>query len=179
VTGADRAAFAGLLKGLGEAFNEPVSDLRAEIYFAALEDRDIADVKAAVFAHIRAGKFFPRPAELRERISGNVEDQAEMAWQSLLREVRRVGYIGRPVLDAATSHAALGLFGGSWRTLCEHLPAQGPELLGYRKQFVASYGATARLAAAGALPPSHEEATAALGNLKGQLQKRGLKTGKL
>ena len=34
----DRAAFAVLLYGLGEVFNESVSDDRAELYFFALED---------------------------------------------------------------------------------------------------------------------------------------------
>ena len=98
----------------------------------------------------------------------------------MLREVRRVGYVGTPPWpDEVTERAALGLFGGSWRTLCEHLPASGPELLGYRKQFCASYGATARQALQGALPPGRDEATAVLGELKAQLAARGLSTGEL
>jgi hypothetical protein len=180
VTATDRAAFAGLMNGLGEAFNEPVSNARARIYFEALEDLPIDALRVAVLAHVRSGKFFPRAAELRDAVLGNVEDQAEIAWQHVLREVRRVGWTGVPSWpDEATKAAALGLFGGRWRQLCEYLPAAGPELLGFRKQFVASYGAAARQAAALALPPSREEAKAVLGDLKAQLTKRGLKTGKL
>jgi hypothetical protein len=180
VTERDEPAFVGLMSGLGEAFNEPVSKARALIYFQALEDLPIDALRVAVLAHVRTGKFFPRPAELRERALGNVEDQAEVAWQHVLREVRRVGWTGTPAWpDSATQHAALGLFGGTWRTLCEHLPAQGPELLGYRKVFVALYGASARQAAALALPPSREEAKAVLADLKTHLTKKGLPTGGL
>jgi hypothetical protein len=128
---------------------------------------------------VRAAVFFPRPAELRSLVVGNVEDRAELAWQATVREVRRVGWTGTPTLDAVTLRAALGLFGGGWRTLCEHLPASGPELLGYRKSFVAGFGAAVRQQQLGALPPSRSEAHAALADLKAALKQRGLPSGDL
>ena len=106
MTATDRRAFAGLMQGLGEAFNEPVSEQRAAIYFAALEDLDIDALKAAVIAHVRIGKFFPRPAELREHVFGNVEDRAELAWSHLLAEVRRVGWTGTPFQSSSTASAS-------------------------------------------------------------------------
>jgi hypothetical protein len=77
-----------------------------------------------------------------------------------------------------TQRAAEGLFGG-WRALCERLPAEGPELLGFRKQFIAAYGAAARQSAAGILGPSRAEAKAELAEMKYQLEKRKLPTGSL
>ena len=64
-------------------------------------------------------------------VLGPVEDQADLAWAHVLREVRRVGWNGTLSWpDAATERAALKSYGGGWRTLCEHLPAQGPNCWG-------------------------------------------------
>jgi len=173
------AAFGMLLLAMGEVFNEPVSPMRAELFCRACEDVPFAAMQQAANAHIRTATFFPKPAELRAFVLGRPDDQAELAWQHVLREVKRVGYIGKPTWpDAATEKAALGLFGGGWRTLCEHLPGSGPELLGFRKSFVAVFGAAARQAAAGELPPSRSEAKAVLADLKSQLAARGLPAGK-
>lgn len=191
MTNADRVPFMELMVGLGETYNEPVSDARMEIYFSAMSDFDIETVRAAANAHARNSKFFPKPAELRELVGGNVEDRAEIAWNAVVGLVRRYGYPGADgrggapeFPDEATRRAALELFGG-WVALCEQLPGAGsPAFIGTAKQFRALYGAYARRGAA--LPPGEtgreltaSEAKAALGNLKVALQKRGLPTGSL
>lgn len=154
MTEQDRQPFAELLIGIGETYGEPVSEMRMEIYFRALEDLSLDAVRSAANSHVRSSKFFPRPAELREAVSGSVDDQAELAWAHVQREVRRVGYTGRPRFpDVATARAALELYGG-WQQLCANLPASGPELLGFRKQFVATYRAYASRDTRIALPPS-------------------------
>jgi len=189
MTPQDREAFARLMLGLGETFNEPVSDERMEIYFAALADLDFPTVRAAASAHVRTSKFFPRPAEIRELAEGGTEDRAELAWHAVVNLVRRVGYPGADgqgkapeFPDEASKRAALELFGG-WASLCANLPEAGtPQFIGTAKQFRALYGANARRDAA--LPPAERELTAAearkaLGDLKIQLVKRGLPTGAL
>jgi hypothetical protein len=179
-TKAQEHDFVLVLFAMGELFNEPVSALRAEMFCRAVEDLPFEAIALAAQAHVKAKTFFPKPAELRQGVEGNLEDRAELAWQFVLREIKRVGWTGTPAWpDAETARAALGLYGGTWRTLCENLPAAGPELLGYRKQFVASFGAAARQAAVGALPMGREEATAALEELRRALVKRSLPTGKL
>lgn len=185
MTNADRAEFAALMLGLGETYGEPVSDARMEIYFAALADLELAEVRAAATAAVKGSTFFPRPSEIRELVAGRVEDRAELAWLDVVRLVRRVGYPGTdgrgkpPAFhDEVARRAALELFGG-WVALCERLPAAGtPEFLGTAKQFKALYAAQDRTALA-ELPPSREEAIAILGGVKAELQKRGLPTGAL
>lgn len=142
MTGQDRQAFAELLLGLGETYGEPVSDARMEIYFAALADLDLADVRKAATVLVRASKFFPRPSELREGANGSQDDRAEIAWLDLQRLVRSIGYTGTPDFggDIALKRTALQLYGG-WVRLCSSLPADGPELLGVAKQFKAAYRA--------------------------------------
>ena len=188
MTEQDRIDVAKGLLVLGETFNEPVTQLRAEAYFDALADLPIAVVLRAMKVAVRNARFFPRPAEIRDHATGEVQDRAELAWLCVVQLVRRMGYYQQPVEsdwpDGGARRAALELFGG-WRALCEHLPIPGtPEFLGTAKQFKAAYGAYARRD--NALPAGEPErelsaadARAALGNLKAQLTARGLPTGNL
>lgn len=187
MTDQDRPAFATLMLGLGETYGEPVSDARMEIYFAALADLELEAIRQAANAHVRASKFFPRPAELRDAVCGSVEDRAELAWMAMLRLVRRYGYMTVPPaeawLDEATRVTAMGMYGG-WRALCDRLPGEGPELLGAAKLFKASYAACHRQAQVGGyLPPGREagklEAQQQRSTLRAALRQRGLSTGAL
>lgn len=181
MTERDRERFSDLMVGLGETYGEPVSAARMEIYFAALMDLPLAELRAAATIHVQTQKFFPRPSELREALHGTPEDRAELAWLAVLRLVRRFGYWRAPGEmdwpDEATYRAAMELYGG-WRALCEKLPGGGPELLGCAKLFKASHAASLRHAVRASLP-SREDATAKLRDVKAELLARGLPTGPL
>lgn len=138
MTNRDAGRFAAVMAALSETFNEPVSDARAETYFQALEDLLIDDVELAARNHIRVGRFFPKPVELREWVTGTDEDQSLEAWQQLVGEVRRTGYTGRPTLPAATREVVDRLW-GSWVALCEVLPADGPGFAAWEKRFRETY----------------------------------------
>lgn len=143
MTDDDRQPFAEGLFTLTETFNEPASDTKIEAYFSALREFDIDDVLRAMRHALQHAKFCPRPAELREAIEGSVDDGADAAWGDVLREIRRVGYVGTPTLDDRTLRAVRELW-GSWQRLCETLPVEGPELIGWIKQFKAAYASGAR-----------------------------------
>lgn len=139
MTDADRPAFSDALEMLCETFAEPMSDLRAESYFAALNEFTMNQANLAVSQAIRYCKFFPKPAELREFILGQPGDGADAAWSEMLVQVRRVGYLGTPVFsDPRTLRTVCELW-GSWRRCCETLPGEGPELLGWVKQFKSAF----------------------------------------
>ena len=156
MTEADREVLAEALHVLGETFNEQVSTIRAEGYFDALRDYAIEDVNRAVRMALRTCRFFPRPVELRELIAGDPNANADAAWSALLREVQHVGYIGTPHFDDARVLRAIQNTWGSWQRLCETLPGEGPELVGWVKQFKAAYQSVDRRAnqelVAGKLP---------------------------
>lgn len=143
MTELDREPFAKGLWTLAETFNEPMSDTKAEAYFNALSEFDITAVNVAMHHALRHSKFFPRPAELREHIEGTVDDGAEKAWAAVLKEIRRVGYVGVPALEPRALRAVRELW-GSWQRLCETLPNEGPELVGWLKQFRATYASVGR-----------------------------------
>lgn len=135
--------FAQAMLVLGETFNEPVSDVRIEAYADALGDLEPGLVLAAMKSCIRESTFFPRPVEIRQRVLGTTEDRIELAWGKLCTAVARVGYTGKPDLDDETFSAIRAVW-GTWVKLCETLPNDGPELLGWRKAFAAAYGAQER-----------------------------------
>lgn len=139
MTEGDRGQFAEAMHALGETFNEPVSDIRSETYFDALREFTIEQVNGAALVAIRSCKFFPKPVELRELILGTPEGHADDAWAELIREVRRVGYIGAPSFSDERTERAINETWGSWRRLCETLPGEGPELIGWIKQFKAAF----------------------------------------
>lgn len=157
MTDRDAERFAKVMAALGETFNETISDVRSDAYFAALGDFLIEDVELAATHHIRVGRFFPKPIELREWITGTETDNAEIAWHDVRREIRRVGYTGRPRLPEASLVTLERVF-GSWVALCETLPAEGPGLLAWEKRFRETYATLARRNQI-ALPPSRSVAS--------------------
>ena len=149
MTNQDLEAFGRMMFALGDTFNEPVSEIRAEAYFEALKRFPIADVLAAGRRALEECRYFPRPVELREMLDGTDDEQAERAWNIMRQLVRSVGFYGVPTWpDDAIRRAALDLYGG-WQALCSNLPSghddTGPALLGARKAFIANYKAYAGL----------------------------------
>lgn len=87
MTDADRPGFAELLALLGETFHEPISEARSVAYWLALDDLPLPALQAAVREALRSCRFFPRPAELRERagyvpLSAASVNQALSEWLS-------------------------------------------------------------------------------------------------
>lgn len=135
----DRPAFAEAMHLLGEMYNEHISELRAEGYFDALRDLSLVDVNLAVRLSLRSCRFFPKPVELRELLTGTPDANADAAWGELIREVRRVGYLGTPTFSDERTLRAIGETWGSWSHLCQTLPAEGAELVGWMKQFKSAF----------------------------------------
>jgi len=66
-----------------------------QAYEWALDDVPFHDGERAVKVWIRTGKFFPKPAELREIVSKAAlgeNEIAESAWVEVQREIKRVGF---------------------------------------------------------------------------------------
>jgi hypothetical protein len=165
MTEADRERFGRAMLVLSEAFNEPVSQVRATAYFETLADLPIEHVERAARTWLRSGKFFPRPSELREAIEGVAQDRALLAWHELTSEIRRVGFYGTPQLSAATVEALRATW-GSWQAVCSGLPAPGETQHDFEhKRFVANYQASERRDLA-ALGPSRAEASRILAEVR-------------
>ena len=67
-------------------------------------------------------------------MSGTADD----AWSEALTQVKRIGYMGTPAFSHQSILTAIARR-GSCRHFCEILPADGPELVGWRKLFESTY----------------------------------------
>lgn len=135
MTAHDRLEFAKAMMVLGETFNEHVSTVRAAAYFDALSDLTIEQVMVAIHLATRTVRMFPRPIDLRELIEGSPDANADTAWCAVMEEIRRVGYMGTPTFSDERTLRSVHETWGSWRQLCKTLPGEGPELVGWMKQF--------------------------------------------
>ena len=81
-------AFSDALTVLGETFDTKLSARRRMAYFEALGDLSWDIVAQGMKDAMRQCKFFPKPAEIREFITGPTSDAAEEAWL-LLNEAWR------------------------------------------------------------------------------------------
>lgn len=131
--------FSKAMMVLGETFNEPVSAVRIEAYYAALLDLNAAAVMAAMQQCMRSCRFFPKPAEIRELVEGDPETRSDGAWGEVLRAIRTVGYMRFPAFEDPRIMPAIRDVWGSWERLCSTLPSEGPELVGWIKQFKSAY----------------------------------------
>jgi hypothetical protein len=82
------------LCGLGEIFSKSTSDTMLKMYYVALEDLSIEQVRIAINRAAKECKFFPTPAHLIE-LSGyaTLERRALIAWQDAEGAVVEHGYM--------------------------------------------------------------------------------------
>ena len=118
MTADESGPFAAILAELGEVYGEAVSPVRARLYFEALSDLTLAEVRAAARQVVKASHFFPKPADLLEAIQGSEADQAERAWAMVLRAMEQVGpYQTVDFADEAIHECVRRIFGG-WPDAC-------------------------------------------------------------
>ena len=134
----DVTAFVVELGKTAELFGEIMSESRALLYFEALVDLPLETVRAGLIQARRASKFFPKPAELRELVTGSVEDRARAAWRRVLGAIEHVGTYESVDFRDRMIHAVVEAMGG-WDGTWAWDRADGPELLGLERDFVSLY----------------------------------------
>lgn len=85
---ADRPRFAACLASLAEVFQRDVSESLATVYFDALSDLPLEEVGVAVRRAHRECRWFPKPAELRERTTHGLLTGSEI-YEQLVALKRR------------------------------------------------------------------------------------------
>jgi hypothetical protein len=121
VTEQDRKPLAALLTGLAEIFGAELSKTVHALYFEALQDIPLEDIKRAARAALATAKYMPRPAELRELAGHGLEskEQAiERAWQSWKTAVRKHGSYGSVLFEDGAIARTLVAIWGSWPGAC-------------------------------------------------------------
>lgn len=139
----DARRFSAALAGAAETLGEPMSATRIEGYFVALRDLPIDAVERALAQAMREWRAgggrpnFPRPADLRDLVTGTPDDRAALAWSRLLGAIEIHGsYVSVDFRDPAM-HAAIEAMGGwaeMWRLEPARLAHEGRDRdLGYKR----------------------------------------------
>jgi hypothetical protein len=123
MTDNDLEGFEQAMLVLNETFgdsNKPLSDLKMKLYFEALKDLTIEQLHNAVLvlANTKTMHIFPTPAEIREAIKGNAQDQAMIALGQLKHAMETIGGYKSVSFEDKTIMAVVQAMGG-WTKLCE------------------------------------------------------------
>lgn len=144
------------LTALAEYFDKPLSQAQSEIYLSGLADVPHEALVRALdqVVRTRTGSMahrMPKVAELRELVTGRLEDRAQLAWVELQRLVSRHGWVKHTQVEDPALQRAMEATFGSWQRCCEQLAIEGPAATVQYQRFQAAYQAMARREE-GALP---------------------------
>jgi len=118
MTDTDFDGFIDRLVVLAEIFNAPLSTAAQLLYFEALKDLPVDAVHQALTTCLRSCTFMPKPSEIRQHVSGDLETATEAAWLDYKQLARTVGGYRSPLIaDAALADALVAIF-GSWEAAC-------------------------------------------------------------
>jgi hypothetical protein len=87
----DKKLFQQYMTGMGELFDKKISDALKDIYWTSLEPFTDEECKKAFDQVITSCKWFPKPAELLERLKGTEQDKATLAWIEVYEAIKEVG----------------------------------------------------------------------------------------
>jgi hypothetical protein len=99
---------------------QPLGDAAISIYWRTLTEYSYDEVQMAVFQQIRdteSGKFFPKPADIRQILEGNNHAKAIAAWAKLESAFGSCGAYRVPVFDDVLIHYTIDENGG-WLSYC-------------------------------------------------------------
>jgi len=113
----DSAQFSKALLGLAEVLGAEISKTKISLYFEALSEYPIDAVESAIAASVKANKFFPKPVELIELISGKAQDKSLLAWMQVTKAIDDFGAYKSVRFSDAVIHSCIEQMGG-WSDLC-------------------------------------------------------------
>jgi hypothetical protein len=160
--------FASLMVTLAAAYpNARLSEAQVRVYYAALRDLPLADVRRACLRAVQECAFLPTIAELRRGIVPPTDEAALLAWTALNRAVGLIGGYQSLELADGCAAAALRRVFGSWPQFCEE-PA-GPGLALKQREYFAAYKQSRRTASVSG-PPTR---LPGLSEASGRYQRKG------
>lgn len=129
------------LAALGEVYGKEVTTTMAQLYWGALSDYTDEQVDAAIKAGVKKWKCYgriPTPGEIIDEITGDDDQAAFVAWESLLYAIQTVGRNNSVRFeDGKITRVVLAL--GGWMEVCNWLNS---EMHYRRNEFFKLYKAT-------------------------------------
>lgn len=107
---ADKKQFTAILLSVCEAYSKNYTDSLYGIWWELMIDCSIDKFSWAMSAHVRTSKYFPRPAEILEKINGTWMDANE-AWARMPKNEEDTAVVSKSML-AAWSVASESYYSG-------------------------------------------------------------------
>jgi len=118
----DFERFANALGSLMEIHGKELSPLAIKTFFNALSEFPIEDVEKAVLNAFTKCKWFPKPVELIEMITGGaeaIEDTALYQAGLVLKAIKKIGPYKTVCFDDAVTQAVITNTFGGWVKMCQ------------------------------------------------------------
>jgi len=119
-----RKIFAELFTALCELFDKKLSVVLTDIYFKTLEKYTVEQIQAAFDLAFVACKFFPKPSDFIEFITGGQEkldSEADIEAAKVLKAIKTYGAYNSVCFDNAITQAVITQHFGGWVKICQEL----------------------------------------------------------
>jgi hypothetical protein len=113
----DLNEFTEIMDDLAEMLGGDMSPRKYELYFAALSDLSIEEIRKAANQIARKAIFFPKPVDFRNASQGDQETRIMVAWEKVLKGKSKAGKIQSVQFDDPVIHSAIVMMGG-WSAVC-------------------------------------------------------------
>lgn len=136
--------FAELFMGLCEVFDKKYSPLLMDVYYQALNDFEFKQIEKVVNNIVKTCRFFPKPAEFVEAITGGnsaLSDAALIQCDQVVRCISSIGAYRSIWFDDPVTNAVIQKTFGGWEKICD-LPEEEKKWI--RRDFMAAYESYSR-----------------------------------
>lgn len=141
----DQTRFKELVTSIADTYSKEFTPTELKLWWNMFKPYSIEAFEQAVYQHIAcpdSGMFAPKPADIMKFITGTtkqneqaIEDKAELAWQVIEGEIRRIGSYGSLKMEDKQALAAVQALGG-WKHLCS---LTNDQMVWAHKEFVSTY----------------------------------------
>ncbi len=121
MTEKDKEKFVKILIAVAEIYRIKLSKPMIELYFTTLKEYPIEKIQQAFEFHIKNtenGEFFPKPADIIKQIIGDEKERGLVAWEKLMRAIRKYGYYHSVIFDDPVIAMVVNQLGG-WLKVSE------------------------------------------------------------
>jgi len=102
---------------LSEMYNKKISESVSIVYWKVLNGYSQEDLENAFNEVIKTSKYFPKPVEIIEAITGGKDDRSLTAWSKVIEAAKKYGYYSSIDFGDPLIARAISLIGG-WKSIC-------------------------------------------------------------
>lgn len=140
----DKSRFASALIATASVFDKAITPQLTEIYFRTLASFTFEEVERGISQAMKTLRFFPKPAELIDAITGGqvaLEDRAHVEATRVLTAIKEVGTYESVYFDDPVTQAVIAQHFGGWHRLAD-MREDGEKW--FIKDFAKAYASFAR-----------------------------------